>query len=350
MRFFTGLGSSMLEAVESFYLETLEGWYFAVKGMEHPPDRTIAVLRYAPDPHEGERTKGGKRYRRLYGFAEQERWIRRFSPLYMAFDPVFQTALQSVPLSRVRKVYSPSHWAQTLADSDRFDPLVEDAGELLRVIRKEAGVPMSALGLTGSLLIGMHSENSDIDISVFGGAYCRKVYAALRGVLQGGGEKDFCRLDEREMKGLYSQRSVDTVMPFADFHVLEKRKANQGRFRNRTWFARFVRTRDEAECTYGERVYLPLGRGTIHATVTEDGEAIFTPCRYAIAEVRDAEDSALPLPEEIVSFRGRFCDQAVVGERVAASGLLEEVRGTEGRVRYRLLLGNYPGDTMVLLR
>lgn len=340
----------MLEAIETFYLETTEGWYFAVKGMEHPPGRRMAVLRYAPDPERGERTRNGIRYRRLYGFSEQESWIRRLNPQYLAYDPVFQTTLQSVPLERVRTVYDPRRQLQMLEGATGADPLARDAAEFMRVLQKEAGVPMSALGITGSLLIGMHAEHSDIDLCAFGEENCRRVSRALTRLLEEGGAKGLCRLDDKGMEELYSERGADRIMPFAVFDALERGKANQGRYRNRTWFARFVRTRDETDCAYGERTYVPLGRSTIQATVKDDREAIFTPCSYPLAQVCAVENPALPLPEEIVSFRGRFCEQARSGDRVVASGILEEVRGGEGEVRYRLLLGNYSEDTMVPLR
>jgi len=340
----------MLEEVESFYLETLEGWYFAVKGMEHPRDRRIAVLRYVPDPREGARIKGGIRYRRLYGIEEQEAWIRRSCPRYLSYDPVFQTTLQSVPLDRVRTVYDPSHQFQMLTGAARLDPLAQDAVELLRVLQRESSVPLSALGITGSLLIGMHTERSDIDLCVFGEESGRKVSRVLARLLEGSGEKGFCRPDEKGMEELYSERSAERSMSFADFVAVEKRKANHGRFMNRTWFARFIRTEGETGNAYGNQMYVPLGRIAVHATVTDDREAIFTPCRYALTEVHRTEDPALPLPEEIVSFRGRFCEQARTGDRVAASGILEEVRGPGGKVRRRLLLGNYSEDTMVPLR
>ena len=54
---YTAADIAVHEVVESFYLETMEGLFFAVKGLEHPPDRWIAVLRYAPDPERGSREK-----------------------------------------------------------------------------------------------------------------------------------------------------------------------------------------------------------------------------------------------------------------------------------------------------
>ena len=53
---------------------------------------------------------------------------------------------------------------------------------------------------------------------------------------------------------------------------------------------------------------------------------------------------------EVVSFRGRFCMQAIVGERIEAQGKTELVTEKKtGKQHYRLILGNKPADYMVLL-
>ncbi|MBI4757952.1 MAG: hypothetical protein HY783_02970, partial [Chloroflexi bacterium] len=53
---------------------------------------------------------------------------------------------------------------------------------------------------------------------------------------------------------------------------------------------------------------------------------------------------------EIVSFRGRFCEQAQAGDIVRALGTLEQVQARDGRTWYRLLLGNHPEDAMLARR
>ena len=54
--------------------------------------------------------------------------------------------------------------------------------------------------------------------------------------------------------------------------------------------------------------------------------------------------------EEIVSFRGRFCEQARSGEVVIAEGKVERVQPEFNLEHYRLLLGNKPSDHMILTR
>ncbi|MBN2318943.1 MAG: nucleotidyltransferase domain-containing protein [Acidobacteria bacterium] len=338
------------EVVESYYLETMEGLFFAVKGLEHPPDRWIAVLRYVPDPVMGDREKNGITCRRLYRFAEQEHWIEETCPRYREYDPVFGVMLQGVPRNRVRRIYSPRRQFQRLMQRSDKSALEEDVVSFLSVLQKKAEVPVSSLGITGSVLIGMHTENSDMDVAVFGERSCKRVHRALRGLLKDGGEENLIRLDAEGMEELYAQRVVDTKMGFREFADLENHKANQGRFRGRTWFVRFIKEPGETKERYGSCRYKALGRTRVHASVADDAEAIFTPCRYLLSGVKNVEGQRVPEPGEIVSFRGRFCEQARNGDRVMASGTLEQVRDSRGNVRHRLLLGNLSEDTMIVLR
>ncbi|MGB9135589.1 MAG: hypothetical protein WCC63_08450, partial [Candidatus Bathyarchaeia archaeon] len=86
----------------------------------------------------------------------------------------------------------------------------------------------------------------------------------------------------------------------------------------------------------------------IKATVTNDSEAIFTPCRYSVENVRLLGGKGGEAVSEVASFRGRFCEQARTGETVIAQGKVEKVRRKDGETFLRLLLGNEPSDFMAL--
>lgn len=377
---------SLAEVIESHYLETHEGLFFAVKGLVHPPDRFFAILRYAPD-ESGERWKAGQRYRRLYHFAEQEQFLRAHYPHYLAFDPVCQVVLQSVPHTCIRRVYDPRRRLQELAHQEHRDAVEEDALAFARLLQEEAAIPWTALGISGSLLIGLHTPQSDLDISVYGSQNCYAVWRALRrlfsqaehGVAEGTAIRSF---DSQGMEALYAERLPDTRMGFADFLRVERQKVIQGQFRSRPYFIRFLKAPTEVSERYGDVRYQPLGRVRIAATVADASEAIFTPCRYTLTAVRflpssgEREETQLlppnrggvggevapPLlersgerwdggdqgPIEIVSYRGRFCEQAQAGASILAFGTLERVQARDGRVWLRLLLGNHPDDTMTL--
>jgi hypothetical protein len=329
---------------ESFYLETREGLFFAVKGIEHPPDRFIAVLRYAPDPA-GNRRKGDVVYRRMYEFAEQEQWIRSACPHFMAYDPVFQATLQSVPRSSILRVYDPRLRLHEMVHAPR-KPIEKDAADFAGLIRKEAGVPWSAVGISGSLLIGLDIEHSDLDISVFGIPNCFKVYETLKKLLNSKSRNDLRRLDMNGLKDLYRERSADAQMPFNEFAALERDKVCQGHFRGRPYFIRFIKEANETTDAYGTVRYAPVGGAAIAGIIADDQDAIFTPCRYALSDLRVLEGPAVQV-SEIVSFRGRFCEQAWKGVSIKAAGLLERIERSSGEVRYRLLLGNSPSDYLL---
>jgi predicted nucleotidyltransferase len=73
--------------------------------------------------------------------------------------------------------------------------------------------------------------------------------------------------------------------------------------------------------------------------VTDDGDAIFTPCRYGVAAVTFARGAPVDDLRAVVSFRGRFSDQAQAGERIEARGSLERVEPRDGPAYHRLVVG-----------
>jgi predicted nucleotidyltransferase len=99
----------------------------------------------------------------------------------------------------------------------------------------------------------------------------------------------------------------------------------------------------------GDICYKNAGYAKITATITDDTEALFTPCTYKIENVTVEEGEKLEPISEIVSFRGRFCEQAQKGETVTAQGKVEYVTDKrKDQTYYRIILGNQPADYMVL--
>jgi predicted nucleotidyltransferase len=331
--------------IEGYYVESTDGLFFAVKGLVHPPEAVVAYLRYAPDPN-GERRREGLPYRRLYQFEEQEELLRERYPSYLFEDSVFGTQLQGVPKERVRLIHDPCQKLAELRQREDRDELEEKAVAFADLLAGRAKAPKRSIGISGSILVGLHTPHSDIDLVVYGSEHCRAVHGALRGLLdEPGGEVR--RLNKEEMRGLYASRSQDTPMDFEDFIWLEGRKVIQGRFRGCEYFIRFVKDPVEIEESYGDKRYSSLGQAEVEATVADASQAIFTPCTYGVEDVRFTDGPAVDDLREITSFRGRFCEQAREGERVLARGKLEKVVVREGEVYYRLPLGGR-GDSMIV--
>jgi len=332
--------------IESYYLESSDGLFFAVKGLVHPPQTVVAYLRYVPDPG-GDRERGGIRYRRLYHFQEQEALLQERYPAYLFFDPVFGEWLQGVPHEHVRQVYDPCLKLAQLRRSKDLDELQEKAVEFTGLLRERAKVPEESIGVSGSILVGLHTTQSDQDFVVYGSENCWAVHDTLRELLDQA-SSGVEGLDRKGLEELYAFRSQDTPMSFEDFSRTEGRKVIQGKFRGCEYFIRFVREPAELGEGYDDKRYASLGQAEVEVTVTDTSEAIFTPCSYKVGDVRLVRGQpAAPLLEEIVSFRGRFCEQAREGERVRARGKLERVITKGGTIHYRLLLGG-AGDFMIV--
>jgi predicted nucleotidyltransferase len=123
----------------------------------------------------------------------------------------------------------------------------------------------------------------------------------------------------------------------------------QGKFGQRDYFIRCIKEQKEINETYGSTIYEPAGEAKIKATIADNSEMIYTPCRYQIETNKVLEGTKVDYPTEIVSFRGRFCDQAQLGEEVISRGKVERVqRVGEKNHHYRVLLGNKPSDFMTL--
>ncbi len=353
-----------LEAIEGYYVQTTDDLFLAVKGLIHPPDRVIAYLRYVPDA-QGDRERGGVRYRRVYRFADQVQLLRDKYPQYLFFDPVFGAPMQGVPREHLKAVHNPALKLMDLRSGRPLDNLERQTVAFARLLQQEANVPWDSLGVSGSLLIGLHTPASDIDLVVYGREACWAVHGALRRLLGQAdrpGTTEACsersesvvttnlpvsRLDEQGLAALYASRVQDTHMTFGDFVRHERRKVIQGRYKDREFFIRFVEHQGEVAEQYGDVRHAPAGLARIRARVIDSRRAIFTPCHYGLTGVEVLDGPQVEDLTEVVSFRGRFCEQALEGETIVAAGKLEKVYDKSGQIHHRLLLGGQPEDHMV---
>ena len=339
------LGYLPMRAREGDFIETMDGLIFDVKGMLHPPDRLVAYLRYVPDKN-GSRQRSGTKYRKVYDLSVRAKLLRRKWPQYLYRDSFFNRELQAVPIADVAKRYVPAQKLAQLRRAPKRDHLQQHAVDMAGILAKEAGVPAAEIGVSGSLLVDLHTTKSDIDLVLYGSQVARKCYSKLQ-VLLSRRSEGFNRYERADLQRLYVQRKERAAMSFESFSRCEQPKLLQGKFKGTEYFIRCVRDWREWHEGYGSKRYLPAGRSTLQATVSDDAESIFTPCAYRLA---DAEASGKHLaPTQIVSFRGRFCEQAHNGERIFARGTLEKVVDEHG-YEYRLVIGENPTDTLIVVR
>ncbi len=335
-----------IRAREGDVIETVDNIFFDVKGMVHPPGRVVAFIRFVPSS-KGDRKRNGTTYRKVYALSERYALLRKAFPQYLVYDQVFNEHLCEVPVKTVKHHYKPVDRLQDLRHEDELDELESQALRFVELLKENANVSWSKMGISGSILVKLHTEASDIDPIVYGSETCYNVYSALGSLLESEGSpvKPYSL---KELKELFDFRSKDTAMRFEDFVRTESKKVMQGKFMGRDYFIRFVKDWNEIEEKYGTILYKPEGYTKIKATVVDDSEAIFTPCCYKIGNMEILGGTRVEAIEEIVSFRGRFCEQARKGETVVAQGKVEKLQKGGEREHYRLLLGNKVSDHMIL--
>lgn len=333
---------------EGDFVETEEGFIFDVKGLVHPQSRVIAYVRYVPDPR-GDRVRGGIRYRKLYKLEDRREFLRKNAPMYLYVDPVFGMEMQEVPLHKITRIYRPNLKVKELlrAGMENIDRVERLALDFTRLLSAKSGVSIEHIGISGSVLVGLHGPGSDIDLTVYGKRNGLKVYDALRELMADDPRVEHYGYDE--LLRLYRFRSEDTAIPFKAFLKVEQDKCFQGTYMGRDFFVRFIPDWDEVSERYGDRIYRSIGYCVVKAEVVDDSESLFTPCSYRVSNVEflSGVKTDPGRVREVCSFRGRFCKQAHVGETVRVSGKLEKVESLDGDVWFRIVVGERRGDYII---
>jgi predicted nucleotidyltransferase len=336
-----------MKAREGDLIKTISNVVFDVKGLVHPPKKVIAFPRFIPSP---QGTRQGKEalYGKVYSLGDRFNYLQENHPDLIVFDPVFGETMCEVPINKISEHYQPQEKLASLRKGKNLSVLENKALRLATTLRDKTDLPWSAIGISGSIMAGLTNEKSDIDPLVYGIENSRKAYAALKELFTTA-DSGFKPYSREELQTLFNFRLKDTQMSFEDFEKAESRKAFQGMFMGTDYFIRFVKDWNETSDQYGDVCYKNSGYAKITANIADSSDALFTPCTYKLKDVSILEGLKLTPITEIVSFRGRFCEQATVGEKIEAQGKVELVTNKSGsREYYRLIIGSKPSDYMVL--
>jgi predicted nucleotidyltransferase len=331
-----------MRAREGDFVETSDGLLFDVKGLLHPPDRIVAYLRYYPD-NRGTRFRNGARYVKVYDLKKRRLLLEKRWPRYLYYDEMQGRELQGVPKDSIRALHLPKQRLMTLLRSRRKDTLETNAARLVKVLARESGLPLDCFGISGSLLVGLHRRDSDLDIIVYGATAARRVQRALFNLMED--NRIFHAYSASDIRRLYLRRDLQEALTYRDFELQEHRKLFQGRFLSHEYFVRCVKNWREITERYGDARCVPMGECAVSAEVANDEEGLLTPCRYMLGHVEVLAGDPACAPREVISFRGRFAEQAKKGERVFARGRLERVRSEESEY-YRLVVGEDLRDVL----
>ena len=340
-----------MKAREGDLIKTKSNVVFDVKGLVHPPNKIIAFPRFIPSP---QGTRQGKEtlYGKVYSLSDRFKYLQENQPDLIVFDPIFGETMCEVPIDQISEHYQPIEKLASLRVGKNYNTVENKALRLATVLKEKAGIPWRAIGISGSIMAGLTNEKSDIDPLVYGIENSRKAYAALKDLLTTF-DSGFKPYSKGELQTLFDFRSKDTQMSFEDFEKVESRKAFQGKFMGTDYFIRFVKDWNEISEQYSDVCYKNSGYVKITANVADATDSLFTPCTYKLRDVAVIEGPKLLPITEVVSFRGRFCEQLPTNLRepptIEAQGKVELVTDSKtGANHYRVIIGGKPTDYMVV--
>jgi len=321
--------------VEGYFVKTLDNLIFEVKGVVHPNDRTIAYVRYVPDIVSSKSTSG---FQKIYDLHEREEYLKRHHSEYLWFSEAHGRILQAVPHERVMQVFDPvEHIADIRENSSELSIATSNLVDLLI---EYTDIDRKNIGVTGSQLVGVAGEASDIDLIVFGKTMCDKFYRKL--------SESYDEIPgvERYQGELLNKhvtfRWGDLVMYQDSLREIERKKILQGVFRGHQFFIRLVKYRQDVNESFGQMVSKNLRITEVRCKITDDRNSIFTPCSY---QVKSSDLSEL---KQIISYRGRFTEHVSINQFVNVRGRLESVVDTSTDERYQqLVLGENSSDFMM---
>jgi uncharacterized protein len=278
------------------FVITKNNWIFAVVSYDNK-SFIQGFLRYVPDKNGNRVRQDGKRFRKLD--FDEARQLMQKSGMYL-------DGLCAIPYEDVVELKHPQQGI------DSCDEAVSQIVEFL----EGYGIHKRYMGVTGSRLVGLTAESSDIDFVIYGKPSFERGRAALRDAVECG---LLPMIDDRMWRRIYQKRAPD--LTFAEFLMHEQRKWNRGLIEKTYFDLLFVREHNEITI---ESRGVDDGWATIRATVTNAWYAFDSPAIYEI----DHETV-----KTVLSYTHTYAGQADEGEVIQARGICNESEVT------RLIVG-----------
>lgn len=315
---------------------TQEGFLLNVFGYEHPEGRVFSFLKYIPSTFKDlfnirllERTwkyMGIELFRaeKLYTAKNYKAFLKVFKenfPDYVYFCPFRKKEIISTPITRVKEIFVPRERLQVLLKTQCRDKLQNMTLSFISLVSDASGVPLDDFGVHGSIALNMHSEESDMDIVVYGGENFRRVEAAINKLVR------------------------DGILSYVFNNKIDAARRFKGRYLGKIFMYTAVRKPEEINVRYGEHSYNSINPVRFRCKVNDDSQSMFRPAIYGIENYSPLNKrSELPkemIPKRVVSMIGCYRNVARKGEDIKVSGMLERVENTQtGDTFYQVVVGS----------
>ncbi|HMK53937.1 MAG TPA: DNA polymerase subunit beta [Methanobacteriaceae archaeon] len=316
------------------FIYTRDDLFLATTTYLHPDDRILAFLRYIPKK-DGERFRNGSRYSKVDS-KQAYQFLDENFPDYLFHCNITQVQMMGVPIERVKEVLRPQNRLKEILELSSPDELLTKVVTVAETFQDEAKIPLSHMGVSGSILPGLYDPAvSDIDFVIYGLKNHRKAMNAFAEMKETP-DKPLNPIGEDYWAKLYEKRIKDSSLSYEEFQWYEKRKNNRGVVEGTLFDILATRDWSEIHGSYGDKKYEPLGSAEIECTVKSAIASFDNPAVYQVEDVEILDGPNVPLIE-VASYTHTYAGQALEGERIMVKGKLERVTGK--KIIYRLIVG-----------
>lgn len=296
------------------FIETTDGLIFSVVSYHHPTDMRLAFLRYYKSP-DGERMRGEERYSKVSSTLQSYKFLEKNFPEYIC--PYEGSRLQAVPCGKIKEVHHPQNRLMEICENPK-SPLEQKIVDFSEIFE---GIPESHKGITGSVLIGLHTPASDIDFVVYGLSNHKKARDIFKDSVGG----KIRELPEEMWQKSYEKRfSCHDTLSFDEYLWHEKRKWHKGTIDGTIFDILLVRDRSEIGPKPAQ--YARKTKITVECTVTDSALAFDSPSVYRVECDYDGRI------KDVLSYTHTYAGQAFDGEKIEVCGFLEEAADKSRRV------------------
>jgi len=315
---------------------TRDGFIFYTFGYEHPAERVFAFLKYIATKHQKlfsiaylpTHWKLGSsdlvRPKHLYSASNFQKYAEAFRtnfPDYMYHCPYRQKEVICPTRDGIKRVYTPNQQLKALLQTRKRNRLQNLALELIDCLSNSSHVPKGDFGIHGSIALGIATNQSDIDLVVYGANNFRRLEAAM------------------------NKLAVQEILSRVSFNGAEINSRSQSEFRGKPFVYNAVRRNEEIHAEYGDYKYSAIAPVKLRCKVTSDAEAMFRPAIYKVSDCESLNSSfQLDLNwqlDTVVSMIGLYRNKARKDDYVEVSGILERVEELHTRrTSFQVVVGS----------
>ncbi len=279
------------------YISIDDKLFFAVVSEYQEDDRVLTWLRYIKD---------GLGLRKID--TEQARKLISDSyPEFLFHSQNADSDLHGIPLESISHVYRPDQTVVRLLNMTDPDNKQRDAIKILKLLL-DADIKEENIGVTGSLMLDTHNEQSDIDIVIYGRELFFKGRRAIKKYFVSG---ELESLSELLWQDAWQRR--DCSLSFDEYQSHEIRKFNK--CISGTSKVDISMIPETYERFQENGPYKKIGEDKILSVVTDDTYAYDFPARYIVGH---------ETINEVVSYTATYTGQAKTGEKIEAAGYIEQ--------------------------